>query len=122
MYLYCLFFHIFFVAIFSIYIFMDRLYVRTFFSKKSREFFYKKSKIPLIFISLIIVISGLILLIYSDYSNLLYLKLLTAISLLYGFFNCPFYMKKEGCEIRKFMYRFGVLILLIVTIILGLYI
>ena len=122
MYLNILYLHVFFATFFTIYILIDRIYIRNFIEQNQRESFYKKSRIPLLFISAVIVSSGIYLLIDIKFSFLVSIKVITALLLLYGFFNCPFYMKKQTCEIRKFMYRFGVVILLFLTIIIGVYI
>ena len=122
MYLNILYLHAFFATFFATYILIDRIYIRNFIQQNQRESFYKKSRIPLLFISVVIVSSGIYLLIDIKFSFLVSIKVITALLLLYGFFNCPFYMKKQTCEIRKFMYRFGVVILLFLTIIIGVYI
>ena len=111
--------HILSIVIFSIYIITDRVYIRIFLDKKSRENFYKTSRIPLLTNSVIIVTSGTYLLFFIYFTPIIYIKIVAALLLLYGFFNCPFYMKQQECEIRRFMYRFGVVGLLIITIILG---
>ena len=115
-------YHTFSVVIFTLYIIIDRVYIRQFIKKNSRELIYKNLKIPLIVNILVIIITGSYLFFYINPTVLIYIKITTAIFLIYGFLNCPFYMKKESCEIRKFMYRFGVVILLMITITLGLYI
>lgn len=120
--LYILWTHIIFASIFTIYIMVDRLYIRNFIQKDEREFFYKKSRIPLVLNSFLVIITGIYLVYLSSFTVYLFFKIFFAILLLYGFFNCPFYMKKEECEIKKFMYRFGVLILLFLTIGFGVYI
>jgi len=122
MYLYILWFHITFSSIFAIYIIIDRVYIRNFVEKEKREVIYKRSRLLLLLDACFIVISGIYLVLKIDFTLLVVLKISTAFLLLYGFFNCPFYMKKQECEIRKFMYRFGVLILLVSTILLGIYI
>ena len=122
MYLNIVYIHVFFAVLFTVYILFDRVYIRNFVEKHSREFIYKKSRVPLLLIALFIVVSGIYLLINSSLSFLVWIKVITAVFLLYGFFNCPFYMKKQTCEIRKFMYRFGVVILLFLTIGIGIYI
>ena len=122
MYIIILYFHIISVTIFSLYIFIDRTIIRTFIKQNIREIFYKNSKIPMIFTSGIIIMSGLLLIFHSNMNILLFVKIICGITLIYAFFNCPFFMKKEECEVKKFMYRFGVVILLIITIGLGLYI
>jgi len=114
--------HLLFIALFSLYIFTDRLIIRTVIKQSSRTTFYKNSKIPMIFITCGIIISGLFLVFETNLSFLLLIKIISAILLFYGFFNCPFFMKQQECEIRKFMYRFGVLILLVITLILGFFI
>ena len=114
--------HIIFVIFFTSYILIDRIYIRNFTEKTNRETFYKKSRLPLLINSLIITCSGLYLLLHTDFNIIVLFKIIAALLLFYGFFNCPFFMKKEECEIRRFMYRFGVVILLIITIVLGLYI
>ncbi len=119
--LYILWTHIIFASIFTIYIMVDRLYIRNFIQKDEREFFYKKSRIPLVLNSFLVIITGIYLVYLSSFTVYLFFKIFFAILLLYGFFNCPFYMKKEECEIKKFMYRFGVLILLFLTIGFGVY-
>jgi len=119
MYLNILYLHSATIIIFSLYILTDRIYIRNFVEKVKRETFYKKSRLALILNTFLMVLSGFYMLFFVTLTPFVVLKIITALLLLYGFFNCPFYMKKEGCEIRKFMYRFGVLILLVVTIILG---
>jgi len=80
------------------------------------------SKIPMLITTGFIVLSGIQLSFSFDIHLLLFIKIICASLLIYGFFNCPFFMKEEECEIRRFMYRFGIVILLIITILLGLYI
>lgn len=121
MYLSIVYLHVCFAILFSLFILFDRIYIRNFLQQKRREVFYKKSKYPLLIISIIIVFSGIYLLFNISFSFLVYAKVITATLLLYGFFNCPFYMKNQTCEIRKFMYRFGVVILLFLTILIGIY-
>lgn len=120
MHLFTIYTHIIFVAIFTAYILIDRIYLRNFVEKTKRESFYRKSRLPLLVNSFMILCSGIYLLVYTDFNALVWLKIIAAILLLYGFFNCPFFMKNEDCEFKKFMYRFGIVILLIITIILGL--
>jgi len=122
MYLIALYLHVLFISIFTIYILIDRIYIRNFVNKINRENFYKKFRFYLLFDSILILISGVYLLFKVPLTAIIHVKILTASLLFYGFFNCPFYMRKQKCEIRKFMYRFGVLILLLVCITLGLYI
>lgn len=122
MYLNILYLHIIFASIFTIYILIDRIYIRNFIVKDKRETFYKNSRVYLLLIALILLLSGFYLLLNITFTLFVFFKVLSALFLLYGFFNCPFYMKKQNCEIRKFMYRFGVLIMLIITVLLGVYI
>jgi len=122
MYVYVLNLHLFAISFFVIYIIFDRIYIRNFVYKSYREVFYTKVSIPIIINSLNIIISGVYLLFDIEITLLVYTKIIVVVFLFYGFFNCPFYMKKQTCKIRKFMYRFGVLILMIVSILLGLYI
>lgn len=122
MHLIIIYLHVSFVVLFTLYILTDRIYIRNFLEQKRREIFYRKSKYPLVILSLIIVGSGIYLLVDINFTFLVYLKIITASLLLYGFFNCPFYMKNQTCETRRFMYRFGVVILLFVTILMGVYV
>lgn len=122
MYLNILTIHAIFASIFALYIIIDRAYIRNFVQKEKRERFYSKSKFVLIFISLITVFSGIYLVYKLEFDFIILLKIILASLLLYGFFNCPFYMKRQECKTRQFMYRFGVLILLFFTIFVGIYI
>ncbi len=122
MYLVLVYFHVLFVTFFTVYILIDRIFVRNFFQKNKREQFYEKAKFPLLFNSLFISSTGLYLLFQTPLTVIICLKLFTVVFLFYGFLNCPFYMKKQKCKIRRFMYRFGVLILLLIGIILGIHI
>ena len=121
MHLNIIYLHLCFASLFTLYILLDRIYIRNFLEQEKRENFYKKSKYPLLVIAFIIVISGIYLLFDISFTFFIYIKILVASLLLYGFFNCPFYMKNQTCEIRKFMYRFGVVILLFLTILIGFY-
>ena len=107
---------------FTLYIMIDRAYIRNFVAKDTRERFYLKARLPLILNAIMIIVTGIILALNMVFSVIILFKVIFAIALFYGFFNCPFYMKKQTCEIRKFMYRFGVLILLVLTIVVGIYI
>ena len=122
MHAYIHYLHIFSIILFTFYIIVDRVYIRNFVTKETREIFYLKARLPLVLNTLIIILSGVFLLINVVFSIIIFFKVVFAIALFYGFFNCPFYMKKQTCEIRKFMYRFGVLILLVLTIVMGVYI
>ena len=122
MHAYIHYLHIFSISLFTFYILIDRAYIRNFVVKDTRERFYLKARVPLVINILMIIITGIFLLMDVVFSIIIFLKVLFAIVLFYVFFNCPFYMKKQTCERRKFMYRFGVLILLVLTIVMGFYI
>lgn len=113
--------HYIFALFFVIYILVDRVYIRNFVKEKQREVFYKKVKWIMVFICVDLVISGAILLWKFD-TFLHYLKAFLALSLILSFFYCPFYMKKQCSSFKRFMYRYFVVILTVIVVILGLYI
>lgn len=108
--------HLLGAILFALYILIDRAYVRIFVEKNSREKFYKRVKYPMLFISVCLLVSGAVLVSYSVWSWLLFAKLLSAFLLLFGFFFCPVYMKKNSSIVKQMMYRWGVVGLLITTL------
>lgn len=114
--------HRLFILLFTLYILIDRLYIRNFIKEKNRKDFYNISKAPMLFISFIIISSGIALLFYSNIIAMLIVKVILAICLIFAFFYCPFYMKEESSNIKKVMYRYFVVVLLVCTLSLGFYI
>ena len=112
--------HAAFASLFVLYIIIDRLYIRLFIKEERRESFYKKVKWPMLIICTILIISGKILLIYS-FSFYYVLKMILGLFLIFSFFYCPIYMKKEASAFKRFMYRYFVVILTVVVVSLGLY-
>lgn len=106
--------------LFALYIMVDRVYIRIFLEKTKREKIYKFIKIPMLLLAFFLVLSGLFLLFNYTITFLLVLKVVFALLLLFGFFFCPFYMKKASCNWQQVLYRWGVVVLLIITFTLGL--
>lgn len=111
--------HLICALLFALYILLDRIYIRNFMLKNQRENFYSFIKYPMLILSVLLLFSGVFLLFYYPMSWLLMLKVLSAVLLLFGFFYCPKYMKKTACLKEQILYRFGVVILLVLTLILG---
>lgn len=111
--------HLICAILFALYIAIDRLYIRKFVHKNSRERFYSKSKYPMLILSLFLLISGGVLLSQFSFSWLLLAKVLSALLLLFGFFYCPKFMKKDVSKFKQMFYRFGVVALLALTLHLG---
>ena len=113
--------HLIFASIFLLYIFVDRAYIRNFLEEKKRDKFYKKIKLPMLFLCFVLLSTGTFLVI-KFFSVMAVLKAMTAVILIISFFYCPFYMKKEESSFKRFMYRYWVVFLTVLTFFLGLYI
>ena len=113
--------HFIFASIFLLYIFIDRSYIRVFIEEKNREKFYKRVKLPMLFLCLVLLFTGTFLVI-KFFSIIVVLKAIIAVILIISFFYCPFYMKKEESVFKRFMYRYWVVFLTVLTFFLGLYI
>ena len=111
-----------FATIFFIYILLDRLYIRIYLPLDKRKTFYNKSKIPMLIISIVLALSGIYILINNNFNQLLVLKSSLAFLLIFSFFYCPFFMKKCDSSIKRFLYRYLVVGLLLSVCFLGLYI
>lgn len=111
--------HKFLGLIFAIYILVDRLYLRRNVEKEKREIFYKKSKIPMLILSIGIALSGGYLFTLYEVNNLLLLKAGLGLLLIALFFGCPIAMMKLNCDPCKMRYRALVSLLLLVVLFLG---
>lgn len=107
--------------LFFCYIIIDRLYIRIFIKEENRKVFYANSKIPLLFISFLLFLSGIYLSFNVYITLIVIIKIASALFLISAFFYCPYFMKKNCNKIQRFLYRYLVVVLLIVTIGLGLY-
>ncbi|RXJ60189.1 hypothetical protein [Candidatus Marinarcus aquaticus] len=108
--------HLICAVLFTLYIVIDRAYIRLFIEKKRREIFYKNVKYPMLLLSVCLIISGGVLFFNTAWSGLLFAKFISAVLLLLGFFFCPVYMKKNSSMVKQMMYRWGVVVLLISTL------
>jgi hypothetical protein len=113
--------HFSFALLFVLYIAVDRLYIRNFLQEESQRMFYARVKWPMAFISLVLVLSGTVLL-YEYFNWLLLVKGVVALGLLMAFFYCPLFMKDEPSLFKRMMYRYFVVVLTIITYSLGIYI
>jgi len=113
--------HSIFALLFTLYIILDRAYIRVFINEEKREAFYKKVKFPMLFICTILFLSGIYLVI-NFFSNLIIIKAVLATILIVSFFYCPIFMKKQCSPWKRFMYRYWIVLLTLLTVVLGLYI